>query len=316
MAKKKNDGNSINDLLGGELFTMDSGYSADIERIPTNITRLDAALGGGMPVGKIVELFGGPNSGKSATALRLAGQAQQFGKVVYIDLENTLDPAKALNSGIDTSELLIAQPSSTEKTFELLLQIAHTDDVPLVVVDSVAAMVSEAELNGDMGDSHVGVTGRLMSQGLRKLNQIMTERDSKLIVVFINQVRDNIGVMGFGPKTVTTGGKALKFWSSVRIEVSYVGRWKQGEEIIGQDAVAKVVKNKYDPPFRSAKFSLHYVHGICNERPLIEDAVADGRLKKSGSWFKLADGTSLAQGEIALIELLRENPDLLGVVDV
>lgn len=310
---KKNENGGLEALLkSGELMTMAEGYSIDVERIPTNIIEVDEALGGGIPVGKIVEVYGMEASGKSALALRLAGQAQKTGKVVYIDIENTLVTDKAENSGVDASAILIAQPNSTEEIFRILLSLAEDDDVSLVVVDSVAAMVSAAEMAGDVGDAHVAVNARLMSQGLKTLNQILTSRKSKMIVVFINQMRDNIGVMGFGPKKVTPGGRALKFFSSIRMEVVRTGYWKSGEDIIGQDVKVKVVKNKYSPPFREGTFSLDYVYGICNERILLKRAIADKRLTKSGTWYKDLEGNALAQGEINMIQLIRDNPEVLA----
>lgn len=310
---KKNENGGLEALLkSGELMTMAEGYSIDVERIPTNIIEVDEALGGGIPVGKIVEVYGMEASGKSALALRLAGQAQKTGEVVYIDIENTLVTDKAENSGVDASAILIAQPNSTEEIFRILLSLAEDDDVSLVVVDSVAAMVSAAEMAGDVGDAHVAVNARLMSQGLKTLNQILTSRKSKMIVVFINQMRDNIGVMGFGPKKVTPGGRALKFFSSIRMEVVRTGYWKSGEDIIGQDVKVKVVKNKYSPPFREGTFSLDYVYGICNERILLKRAIADKRLTKSGTWYKDLEGNALAQGEINMIQLIRDNPEVLA----
>lgn len=317
MAKKKT--RSLEEIQAeiakthGERAVVVLGEDADlsIERIPSGIIALDIALGGGYPKGKMVEIFGPEGSGKSSISLRLMAEAQKFGRCVYIDAENSFDPMIAASSGVDLDSLVVSQPESSEQTLEIIEMVLGADDVSAIVVDSVAGMVPRAELEGDYGDSHVGLQARLMSQGMRKINSIMQANESDVILVWINQIRDKIGVMGYGPQTTTTGGRALKFWCSTRIDVAKVGQVKQGEEVIGHSVRAKIVKNRYAPPFRSANFDILYDSGISNESTLLDLAIAKGIIKKSGAWFADAEtGENLGQGKLKVIELIREDKEL------
>lgn len=313
MTKKKT--GKSNDILAdlqasGQLVKMSDHGNMDVERIPTGILALDQVMSGGIPKGRIVEAFGPEQGGKSCLAVMLAGQAQKHGQVVYIDLENTLDPIKAENSDVDIDELFITQPNSSEETFALIHQLVKVPEISLIVVDSVAAMVPLAEINGEMGDSHFALQARVMSQGLRILNNIMVESESDTIVFFVNQVREKMSVGGYGPTTQSTGGRALRYFSSVRLDVNRIGAVKQGEDIIGQEVRVKVVKNKYSPPFRNATFKLNYTTGVSNESTIIENAVNAGFLIKNGAWYaKPGEDKNIAQGEPKMIQYLRDNPD-------
>lgn len=300
----------INKLHGPGSLVALSDTPPDTEKMSSGVMAIDQVLGGGFPLGKMVELYGAPSGGKSAIALMTVAEAQKTGKVVFLDAENALDPQKAENSGIDMDELLISQPGSAEKALELIEMCVQTSDVSAVILDSVAALSPEAEIQGDIGDSHVGLMGRLMSQGLRKINNSMQAADSGVVVIFINQVRDNIGMMGFGPKTTTPGGKALKFWCSTRLDIARIGSIKQGDNIIGQEVRVKVAKSRFSIPFQQTEFEINYTHGVANELTLLDEAIDSGFIKKSGAWFKDAKtDESLAQGRPNMHQYMIDNPD-------
>lgn len=292
------------------------------EVIPTGILALDSQIGGGIPRGKIVEAYGQPAAGKSSVAMMLAGQAQKFGKVVYFDLEDTLDPRLLENSGVDMDELLLggegvpAEEVTAEWVFDTLHEIARVDDVSLVIVDSVAAMVPAAEMAGTMEDSHMALMGRKMSEGLRKLVAINKGPDAP-IFFFVNQVRGTIPKGGYGPTTESTGGRALRFYSSIRFDVSRFQGVKEGSsessQIVGHEVKVTVVKNKFHPQGKIAKYKILYDHGVSNEITVMNEALAAGFLTKSGSWYKVAgEEKNAANGELAMAAYLRDNPDVMA----
>lgn len=300
----------INKLHGAGSLVSFSDAPPDTERLSTGVAAIDTVLNGGFPLGKMVEAFGAESGGKSAIALKMVAEAQKSGKAVFIDAENALDPAKAKNSGIVLEDLLVAQPGSFEEALELINFCVQTDDVSAVVLDSVAALSPQAEINGDFGDSHVGLVGRLMSQGLRKINQSMVESNSKAVVLFINQIRDNIGAMGYGPKTTTPGGRALKFWCSTRLEVTRVGAVKQGDNIIGQETRVKVAKSRFSTPFQQTRFEINYTHGVSNELTLLDEAVDCGFVVKKGSWYRDPEtDDAYANGRPAMQQYMIDNPE-------
>lgn len=305
---------ALNNLKGGTPVVVASSEDGieHAEKIPTGILALDKALGGGFPRGKIVELFGPEASGKSAIATMFTGQAQKYGPCVYIDLENALDPEKLENSGVNLDELLLAQPGSGEKTFELLDEIIKIGDAACVVVDSVEGMVTEAELNGDFGDSHVGLKARLMSRGLRVIGAKARAGTINTTLVFVNQLREKIG--GFSPtgqvQTTTPGGRALKYWASTRIDVRRAEQIKSGDEVIGHTVKCNVVKSRFHKPFQKAEFDILYDSGISNEATILDEAVKAGFVVKNGSWFAYPGAEkNTAQGRPAMIRHLREHPE-------
>lgn len=303
--------NSVENIVGIKRLTDSSDY--DGETIPTGILSLDAALGGGIARGKIAEAFGPEASGKSAIAMMLSGQAQAYGKVVYMDIENTLDPRLLENSGVDLSELLLLQPDTAEDAFDRLHELAVVDDVSLVVIDSVAAMVPSAEMEGDMQDKHMMLMGRIMSAGLRKLNALSKRNENAPIFFFVNQIREKNNPTGRGAPTQSTGGRALRFYSSVRMDVRYIEKETQGtgdNNVIGHKVKVNVVKNKYAAPFQVANFKIIYATGISNESTIIEEAVNSGFLQKSGSWYKYPGSEkNIANGEAAMRQYLMDNPE-------
>jgi recombination protein RecA len=278
----------------------------DVEVISTGSLALDVALGiGGLPKGRIVEVFGPESSGKTTIALSVSGQAQKKGgTVAYIDAEHALDVNYAKKLGVNIEELLISQPDTGEQALEIAETLVRSGAIDVLVIDSVAALVPRAELEGEMGDSHVGLQARLMSQALRKLTASISR--SKTLCIFINQIRMKIGVM-FGNPETTTGGNALKFYSSVRLDVRRVGAIKNGEEVTGNRTSVKVVKNKMAPPFTKVEFDLMYNEGISVEGDILDLAVAAGFVEKSGSWFSL-NGDRMGQGRDQAKTYLRENP--------
>jgi recombination protein RecA len=292
----------------GSIMRLDADAMLKIPGISTGALSLDLALGGrGVPRGRVVEIFGPEASGKTTLALSVVAQAQKGGGVAaFIDAEHALDPSWARRLGVNLDELLVSQPDTGEQALEICELLVRSNAVDVVVVDSVAALIPRAEIEGEMGDSHVGLQARLMSQALRKLTGAISK--SKTIVLFINQLREKIGVM-FGSPETTPGGRALKFYSSVRIDIRRTGAIKDGDQNIGNRVRARVVKNKIAPPFRDAEFDIMFDEGISASGDLVDLAVDDGIVKKSGAWFSYGD-MRLGQGRENAKQFLRENEDL------
>lgn len=284
----------------------------NIDVIPTGCLNLDIALGiGGLPKGRIIEIYGPEASGKTTVTLHVIAQVQKMGgTAAFIDAEQALDPVYAKNLGIDLDELYISQPDSGEQALDILEYLVRSNAVDLIVVDSVAALTPKSELEGDMGESHMGVQARLMSQALRKLVAIGNK--SNTCIIFINQLRDKIGVM-FGSPETTTGGKALKFYSSVRLDVRRVDQVKDGSEIVGSKTRVKVVKNKVAPPFKTAEFEIIFGKGISNSGCILDAAVERGIIEKSGSWFSY-NGEKIAQGREKAKAWLEAHPDVMDSI--
>ncbi len=284
-----------------------------IEVIPTGSIALDLAIGvGGVPRGRVVEIYGPEGSGKTTVALHLIAEAQMRGGIAaFIDAEHALDPRYASNLGVDIDNLLISQPDTGEQALEIAEALVRSNAVDIVVIDSVAALVPKAEIEGEMGDSHVGLQARLMSQALRKLTGAISK--SKTTAVFINQIREKVGVL-FGNPEITPGGRALKFYASLRLEVRRVEAIKQGNEIIGMRVKVKVVKNKVAPPFRQAEFDLIYGQGISKEGSLLDVATDFGILEKTGAWYSYGD-QRLGQGREAVRDYLKQNPDVAATIE-
>jgi recombination protein RecA len=296
----------------GAIRRLGDTKAVNVETVSSGALSLDLALGGGYPKGRIVEIYGPESSGKTTLTLHAIAEIQkQGGTAAFIDAEHALDPAYARRVGVDTDNLLVSQPDNGEQALEIVETLVRSNAVDLVVVDSVAALVPQAEIEGEMGDSHMGLQARLMSQALRKLTGIINK--SKTIVVFINQIRMKIGVM-FGNPETTTGGNALKFYASVRLDIRRTGQIKSGEEIIGNRTKVKVVKNKIAPPFRAAEFDIMYNEGISKTGDVLDLAVQHGIVGKSGAWFDYAD-QKIGQGREASKQFLADNPKVLAEVD-
>jgi recombination protein RecA len=280
-----------------------------IPSVSSGALSLDLALGGrGLPRGRIIEVFGPESSGKTTLALTVISNCQKQGGVAaFIDAEHALDPSWAKRLGVNLDEILVSQPDTGEQALEICEMLVRSNAVDVIVVDSVAALIPRAEIEGEMGDSHVGLQARLMSQALRKLTGAIAK--SECIVIFINQLREKIGVM-FGSPETTTGGRALKFYSSVRIDIRRIGAIKDGERNVGNRVKAKVVKNKIAPPFREAEFDIMFEEGISISGDVLDLAVADGVVDKSGAWFSYGD-VRLGQGREASKTFLRQNADLM-----
>ncbi len=291
----------------GAIMRMGDAPPVQVEAIPTGSIALDAALGvGGIPRGRIVEIFGPESSGKTTLATHCLAEAQKLGgQCAFIDAEHALDPSYAEQLGVDIDQLLISQPDTGEQALNICETLVRSAAIDLIVVDSVAALVPAAEIQGDMGDSHVGLQARLMSQALRKLAGIINR--SNVVVIFINQLREKIGVM-FGNPETTPGGKALKFYSSVRLDIRRIGAIKNATEVIGNRTRVKVIKNKVAPPFRNAEFDIIYGEGISSVGELVDLAVDIGLITKSGSWYGYGDAR-IGQGRDNAKNWLRENPD-------
>lgn len=290
---------------------MKLGAEADrmaVEVIPTGSLALDVALGvGGIPRGRVVEIFGPESSGKTTVALHMVAEAQRRGGIgAFIDAENAMDPQYARALGVDIDELLISQPDTGEQALEITELLVRSAAVDIVVIDSVAALVPKAEIEGDIGDAHVGLQARLMSQALRKLSNAINR--SRTVVIFINQLREKIGVM-FGNPEVTPGGRALKFYASVRLDLRKIDTIKKGNDIVGNRVRARVVKNKVAPPFRNAEFDIMYGFGISREGDILELGVANGIVKKSGAWYMFNED-QLGQGRENAKSFLNEHPDI------
>lgn len=298
------------------LVKMSDDLVVDIPRIPTGVLAVDKILGGGFPRGKTIEVFGRESGGKTSLALRFTGQAQKFGSVVYIDLENALDPTIAANSGVNMNELFLSQPESAENALEIVEACIGAEDVSAIIVDSVAGMTPAAEIRGDMGDSHVGLAARLMSQALRKLTTKMRVEGSNVTVVWINQVREIINSMPGMPNTTTPGGRALKFYSSVRLEVARTGQIKQGDEVIGHTVKVKTVKNRYYPPYKTATFDIMYDSGISNASTVVDLAVEAGLIDKGkAGWFTVLSTGEKVQGRPALLKMLEDDPATMKALE-
>ena len=285
----------------------------DIEAISTGSLGLDIALGiGGLPRGRVVEIYGPESSGKTTLTLQVIAEAQKLGgTAAFVDAEHALDPAYAEKLGVDVDELLVSQPDTGEQALEITDMLVRSASIDVVVVDSVAALTPKAEIEGDMGDSHMGLQARLMSQALRKLTGNI--KRSNTMVIFINQIRMKIGVM-FGNPETTTGGNALKFYSSVRLDIRRIGAIKKGDEITGNETRVKVVKNKVSPPFKKAEFQILYGEGISREAELIDLGVQHGFVEKSGAWYSYGEDR-IGQGKDKVREFLKANPDIAGEIE-
>ena len=291
----------------------DSGTNMNIETVPTGSISLDIALGlGGVPKGRVIEIYGPESSGKTTVALHMVAEVQKRGGIAgFIDAEHALDPVYARNIGVDIDNLYISQPDNGEQALEITETMVRSGAVDIVIVDSVAALVPKAEIDGEMGDSHVGLQARLMSQALRKLTGIISK--SNCCVIFINQLREKVGVM-FGNPETTTGGRALKFYSSVRMDVRRVESIKQGGEVIGNHVRVKVVKNKIAPPFKEAEFDIMFGQGISKEGDILDLAVKDDIVEKSGAWYAYG-GAKIGQGRENAKSYLREHPAVCAEVE-
>ena len=293
----------------GSIMRMGEKTSMGIEAIQTGALSLDLALGvGGLPRGRVVEIFGPESSGKSTLAMHVVAEAQRNGGIcAYIDAEHAMDPVYASAIGVDIDQLLISQPDTGEQALEIVDMLVRSGAVDVVVIDSVAALTPRAEIEGEMGDTHVGLQARLMSQALRKLTANLSRTNT--IAIFINQLREKIGVM-FGSPETTPGGRALKFYSSVRLDIRRIESIKDGAEIVGNRTRVKVVKNKVAPPFRQAEFDIMYGKGISREGTLLDIAVDMGIIKKSGAWFTY-EGEQLGQGRENAKGFLAANPEIM-----
>lgn len=294
--------------LGG-----DDGQKERVEAIPTGAITLDVAIGiGGVPRGRVVEIFGPESSGKTTLTLSIISQVQKLGGVAaFIDVEYALDPVYAEKIGVKVDDLIISQPDHGEQALQIVEMLVKSSAVDLIVVDSVAALVPKSEIEGEIGDSHMGAQARLMSQALRKLTAIINR--SKTCVIFINQIRDKIGVM-FGNPETTPGGKALKFYSSLRLDIRRIGSIKKGEDVVGNRVRVKVVKNKVAPPFRNAEFDIMFDEGISRSASIIDLAVEQNVLEKSGTWLSYKD-ERIGQGRDNVRIYLRENPKILEEIE-
>lgn len=291
----------------------DASANMNVEVIPTGIIPLDIALGvGGVPRGRIIEIYGPESSGKTTVTLHMIAQAQKEGGIAaFIDAEHALDPVYAKKLGVDIDNLLVSQPDTGEQALEIVEALVRSGAIDLIVVDSVAALTPKAEIDGDMGDSHVGLLARLMSQAMRKLTGILSK--SRTTAIFINQIREKVGVMYGNPET-TTGGRALKFYSSVRLEVRRVDSVKQGSDVVGNHTRVKVVKNKVAPPFKQAEFDIMYGEGVSRESSIIDIAADLEILNKSGSWYSY-NGNRLGQGKDTVKELLRKDTAFMAELE-
>ena len=292
----------------GSIMKLGEHSSLNVDAISTGSLDLDIALGiGGVPRGRIIEIYGPESSGKTTVALHISAEAQKRGgAVAFIDAEHALDPSYARNVGVDTENLIVSQPDTGEQGLEITEALVRSGAIDVVVVDSVAALVPRAEIEGEMGDSHVGLQARLMSQALRKLTGTINK--SNCIVIFINQLREKVGVM-FGNPETTTGGRALKFYASVRMDVRRIDSIKQGDEIIGNRTRVKIMKNKVAPPFKVAEFDIMYNEGISKVGNIIDVGVKESIVQKSGAWFSYND-IRLGQGRENAKQYLRENPEV------
>jgi recombination protein RecA len=297
----------------GSVMRLGDDARAPVEIIPTGSIALDVALGiGGLPRGRVVEVYGPESSGKTTVALHAVANAQRAGGIAgFIDAEHALDPEYARKLGVDTDALLVSQPDTGEQALEITDMLIRSGALDIIVIDSVAALVPRAEIEGEMGDAHVGLQARLMSQALRKITGALSQ--SKTTAIFINQLREKVGVF-FGSPETTTGGKALKFYASVRLDVRRIETLKDGQEAVGNRTRVKVVKNKMASPFKQAEFDILYGHGISREGGLIDMGVEQGFVRKSGAWYTY-EGDQLGQGKENARSFLRDNPDLADEIE-
>ena len=297
----------------GSVMKLGEFQAMNIEAIPTGALGLDVALGiGGVPRGRIIEIFGPESSGKTTLALHVIAEAQKMnGEAAFIDAEHALDPVYAKHLGVDIDNLIVSQPDTGEQALEITEALIRSGALDVIVVDSVAALVPKAEIDGDMGDSHIGLQARLMSQALRKLAGAINK--SKTVLIFINQLREKVGIM-FGNPETTPGGRALKFYSSVRLDIRKIENIKQDGEVVGNRARVKVVKNKVAPPFREAEFDIVYGKGISKEGNILDIAVNLDIIEKSGSWFSY-QGERIGQGRENIKQYLKENPEVMAEVE-
>jgi recombination protein RecA len=297
----------------GSMMRLGESESLAIPSISTGSLGLDIALGiGGLPRGRIVEIYGPESSGKTTLTLQVIAEAQKAGGTcAFIDAEHALDPIYAEKLGVDVANLLVSQPDTGEQALEICDMIVRSGAVDVVVIDSVAALTPRAEIEGDMGDSHMGLQARLMSQALRKMTANI--KNSNTLVIFINQIRMKIGVM-FGSPETTTGGNALKFYASVRLDIRRTGSIKEGEEVVGNETRVKVVKNKVAPPFKQCEFEIHYGAGISRNAEIIDLGVANNLVEKSGAWYAY-NGSKIGQGKKNAVAFLVENPDVAKEIE-
>ncbi|MEM0516414.1 recombinase RecA [Pseudoalteromonas sp. YIC-827] len=297
----------------GSIMKLGDSQALDIEAISTGSLGIDIALGiGGLPTGRVVEIYGPESSGKTTLTLQVVAQAQRQGKTcAFVDAEHALDPVYAEKLGVNVDELLVSQPDTGEQALEICDMLVRSGAVDVVIVDSVAALTPKAEIEGDMGDSHVGLQARLMSQALRKLTGNI--KRSNTLCIFINQIRMKIGVM-FGNPETTTGGNALKFYSSVRLDIRRIGSVKDGDEVVGNETRVKVVKNKVAPPFKQAEFIIMYGEGISKEGELIDLGVKHKLIEKSGAWYSY-NGSKVGQGKSNSIKFLKENVEIANEIE-
>ena len=297
----------------GSIMKLGEFHEMEVEAIPTGALSLDIALGiGGIPRGRIIEVYGPESSGKTTLTLHMIAEAQKLGgEAAFIDAEHALDPVYAKHLGVDIDNLIVSQPDTGEQALEITESLVRSGALDVIVVDSVAALVPKAEIDGDMGDSHMGLQARLMSQALRKLAGAINK--SKTVIIFINQLREKIGVM-FGNPETTTGGRALKFYSSVRLDIRKIENIKQDGEVIGNRARVKIIKNKVAPPFREAEFDIIYGKGISKEGNILDMAVNLDIIEKSGSWFSY-NGEKIGQGRENAKKYLIDNPEIMEEVE-
>jgi len=297
----------------GSIMKLGDNTTMDVETISTGSLGLDIALGaGGLPFGRVVEIYGPESSGKTTLTLEVIAHAQKEGKVcAFVDAEHALDPIYAGKLGVDINELLVSQPDTGEQALEICDMLTRSGAIDIIVVDSVAALTPKAEIEGDMGDSHMGLQARMLSQAMRKLTGNL--KKSNTMLIFINQIRMKIGVM-FGNPETTTGGNALKFYASVRLDIRRIGAVKNGDEIIGNETRVKVVKNKIAPPFKQAEFQILYGQGINNLGELIDLGVQNGFVEKAGAWYS-CNGERIGQGKANAAKYLEEHPEMAKDVD-
>jgi recombination protein RecA len=299
----------IQKLFGkGAVMRLGEREAVDVDAIPSGSLLLDDALGvGGYPKGRIIEIFGPESSGKTTLALHAIAECQKMGgRAAFIDAEHAIDPIYAKNLGVDINELILSQPDNGEQALEIVEMLANSGSISLIIVDSVAALVPQAELDGEMGDSSVGLQARLMSKAMRKIAGILNKKECA--VIFINQLREKVGVMYGNPET-TSGGRALKFYASIRIDIRRTEAIKQGSEIIGNTCRVKIVKNKVSPPFKQCEIDIIYGQGISKEAEVLDRAVELGIIKKSGAWFEYK-GSKIAQGRDSAKTYIKENEDV------